>query len=533
MANRGKAEAMMVCLLAASGAALAQNPASAPGSTRASQPPFDIQEYRVLGNSVLGSKDVERAVYPYLGPAKTIADVESARRSLEAAYHDHGFGTVFVDIPEQQVEEGLVRLRVTEGKLRRVEVTGAHYFSGREVRRAVPAATPNTVPNLPTLQREITELNAQTPDRAVVPVLKAGPAPGTVDLALKENDKLPLHGSIELNNQATPDTSSLRALAGLSYDNMFGRLDSLSAQYQLAPQAPGQVGVLATTYSARLNDAGAHLAFLYINSSSDVTTTNVSAAGGSLDVVGKGKVFGTRFIEPLTYTALSTQSFTAGVDWKDFTQVVSGLNTPIKYMNLSLDYSGAWREKWVQWGVDSTVNFGARDLVDREQDFANKRFGASASYLYVRSSGTVGFRLPADFTALLRLGGQYTVDPLVSNEQYTIGGVESARGYLEAEDLGDIGIRATAQLGSPQLTWRAGRVRLDGFVFYDFARASTIDPLPGEPASVELRSVGSGINFTAYDFFTSALTWAYPLVDGPSGTRAHISRILFDVRAAW
>jgi len=533
MANRGRGELITVCLLAASSAVAAQDPNSGPRTVPASQPPFDIAEYRVLGNSVLARKDIERAVYPYLGPTRTIADVEAARRALESAYHEHGFATVFVDIPEQQVDEGIVRLHVMEGKVRRLEVTGARYFSGREIRRALPEAAPNTVPSLPTLQREITQLNAQTPDRTVVPVMKAGPAPGTVDLALRENDKLPLHGSIELNNQATPDTSSLRALAALSYDNMFGRLDSLSVQYQLAPQAPGEVGVLATTYSARLNEAGAHLAFLYINSSSDVTTTNVSAGGGSLAVVGKGKIFGSRFVEPLTYSASSTQSFTAGVDWKDFTQVVAGFNTPIKYLNMSLDYSGAWREKWLQWGVDSTVNFGARDLVDREQEFASKRFGASASYLYVRANGTVGIKLPADFTALLRLGGQYTVDPLVSNEQYAIGGVDSARGYLEAEDLGDIGIRASAQLGSPQLKLLAGRVRLDGFLFYDFARASLIDALPGEPANVELRSVGSGMNLIAFDSFTGALTWAYPLVDGPSGTRAHVSRILFDVRAAW
>ena len=531
MANRGKREVVMVWLLAATGA-MAQTQTPATGAATAN-PRFDIQEYRVLGNSVLPIKDVERAVYPYLGPTRSIADVESARRSLEAAYHDHGFATVFVDIPEQQVDEGIVRLHVTEGKLRRVEVTGARYFSGREIRSAVPEAAVNTVPHLPTLQRQITDLNTQTPDRTVVPVLKAGPAPGTVDLALKANDKLPLHGSLELNNQASPDTASLRAIAALSYDDMFGRLDSLSAQYQFSPQVTGEVGVFATTYSARLNDTGTHWAFLYINSSSNVTTTNVSAGGGSLGVVGKGKVFGTRLLQPLAYTPSTTQSFTAGIDFKDFTEVVAGFNTPIKYLNLSLDYSGAWRAPWFQWGLDTTANFGARDLVNREPQFENKRFGASASYMYLRSSLTFGFKLPKDFTALLRIGGQYSVDPLVSNEQYAIGGVDSARGYLEAEDLGDMGIRASAQFGSPQLKAFAGKLRLDGFLFYDFARVSTIDSLPGELANAELRSLGSGINLVAFDSVTGALIWAYPLADGPAGTHAHEGRVLFYVHAAW
>src|SRR6516165_10101607 len=60
---------------------------------------FDLQELRVLGNSVLTGRDIESTVYPFLGPGKTLKDVESARAALEKVYHDRGYGTVFVDIP--------------------------------------------------------------------------------------------------------------------------------------------------------------------------------------------------------------------------------------------------------------------------------------------------------------------------------------------------------------------------------------------------------------------------------------------------
>src|SRR5262245_35947781 len=78
---------------------------------------FDVFEYRVLGNTVLPTQSVERAVYPHLGEKRTLKDVEEARVALEKAYRDAGFGTVFVDIPEQDVDHGIVRLKVTEGKL--------------------------------------------------------------------------------------------------------------------------------------------------------------------------------------------------------------------------------------------------------------------------------------------------------------------------------------------------------------------------------------------------------------------------------
>ena len=60
---------------------------------------------------------IERAVYPFLGPDRTIDTVKQAADALEKAYKDAGYGAVFVDIPEQEVADGLVRLKVTEGKL--------------------------------------------------------------------------------------------------------------------------------------------------------------------------------------------------------------------------------------------------------------------------------------------------------------------------------------------------------------------------------------------------------------------------------
>src|ERR1700716_1450558 len=95
-------------------------PDTAPATAR-----FDVLEIRVLGNSVLDTRAVEGAVYPFLGSHKSIEDMEAARAALEKLYHDKGYGTVFVDLPEQEVNDGVVRLKVTEGRLNAVRVTGA------------------------------------------------------------------------------------------------------------------------------------------------------------------------------------------------------------------------------------------------------------------------------------------------------------------------------------------------------------------------------------------------------------------------
>ena len=144
----------------------------------------------MLGAAILPAQTVERALYGHLGPQKTIADVEVARQALEASYRAAGYSTVFVDIPEQTVDAGIVRLQVTEGKLDRLRVTGARYFSNRQILAALPALEPGQVPQFPQVQRELATLNRQTPDRAVTPVLRAGRYPGTVDVELQVAGRL-------------------------------------------------------------------------------------------------------------------------------------------------------------------------------------------------------------------------------------------------------------------------------------------------------------------------------------------------------
>src|SRR5215469_3110044 len=91
------------------------------------------------GSHLLPVRDVERAVYPHLGPGRDIEAVKQASDALEKAYKDAGYGTVFVDIPEQTVEDGIVRLKVTEGTLAHVRVRGERYFSGRQILAELPA----------------------------------------------------------------------------------------------------------------------------------------------------------------------------------------------------------------------------------------------------------------------------------------------------------------------------------------------------------------------------------------------------------
>jgi hypothetical protein len=65
---------LLACTLAFTARA-ADTPASEPS---ASSDAFDVWEFRVLGNTTLSDREIESAVYPFLGAAKTLATVEEA-----------------------------------------------------------------------------------------------------------------------------------------------------------------------------------------------------------------------------------------------------------------------------------------------------------------------------------------------------------------------------------------------------------------------------------------------------------------------
>ncbi len=493
---------------------------------------FDILEYRVLGNSLLPNRAVERAVYPFLGPNLDLAAIQHAVASLEKAYKDAGYGTVFVDIPEQRVgDDGVVRLRVTEGRLDSVQVKGARYYAGRQLLAELPALKAGATPNLPALQQQLARVNAQTPDRTVTPVLKAGPEVGTVDIDLDVRDDLPLHGSVEADDQYTANTTPNRVSASLSYDNLWQLNHSLSLQFQTAPADPKDAEVEAATYLLRQEDPAAGMwAFSAIHTDSNVATL------GTLGVLGKGSIYGVRWIDPVVNTQALSQSVTLGVDYKDFLEDIQlsgspGLQTPIKYLNWSALYSGAWRTSDRTVSFSTGVNFGIRDLVNQPEEFDSRRYGALPNYFYVRSSGEVLQGLPGGLAVLARFNGQWSPSPLIDDEQFAMGGLDTVRGYLVAEALGDEAATGTLELHSPEIgrSWGPELHGFYAFVFGDVGLVGLQEPLPEQPRWTHLGSTGLGLRMEGASGLQGAFDYALPLVTGPYTHRGD-PRIDFSVQ---
>lgn len=495
--------------------AIAAQPTSAQETTAQPPPqasaPFDVLEYRVLGNTLLPRVEIEKAVYPFLGAHKTIADVEAARAALERVYRDAGFGTVFVDIPEQQVDSGIVRLRSTEGRIDRVRITGARYFANGEIRAALPALAKGTAPHLPQLQEQLSALNRQTADRSVVPVLRAGRVPGTVDIELKVQDELPVHGGLEVNDRYSADTSKYRASGSLAYSNLFQLGHNLSLQYQTAPEDRDDVASMVGTYVFAVPAwRNTKFAVYAVDSDTDVATL------GTLSVIGKGQIYGLRAIHSLPWLENYFHSVTFGVDYKDFLEDIrlvedDGLVTPVRYVNWSASYDGSLRGERAFTSFTVGANFGIRKVGNDEVEFEQKRFKGSPNYFYVRASLDYLYSLPLQLQLFTRLSGQFTQDPLVTNEQFAIGGVDTVRGYLESTALGDYGGVGTFEL---RQTWLSKLLRMPPgaayvMAFYDAGIVQLLEPLPSQQRTFDLASAGIGLRIEGWHGLSVGFDWAH------------------------
>lgn len=488
-------KSIAIVLLGCWSAAFAQSPP--PPDER-----FEVFEFAVEGNSVLDDEAIERAVYPFLGSAKSVDDIEAARSALERVYHDAGYLTVAVELPEQQIgADRVVTLVVQEGRVERLKISGAEHFLPSRVREAVPSLAAGSVPQFSAVQDELTALGRQSSDRQVTPLLRPGKAPGKVEVELKVDDKSPIHGSVELNNKQSFSTEQGRLESSLRHDNLFQQGHSLGVSWIYSPHAPDQANIWVFSYGVPLRGGD------YLSASVVSSDSNIPAEIGGATVVN-GESVGLRYRKSLPSRSYNLyHGLTVGIDYKanrDALDRDSQTLVPraLHYWTLAGRYDAVIPDDdgRSQTSLDLNLTAGLPPLTERRvscdgfsmDQFACKRAGAEAGFATLRLGGARIQSLPSNWTLDVKGELQIASGPLVPQEQLGAGGRDSVRGYYEYERFGDSGASATVELQTPPLLNSSG-VQLKALAFYDWAQLRVSDPLPLEEARIDLASYGLGV----------------------------------------
>jgi len=496
---------------------------------------FEIRAFELAGNSIFSAEKLRETVAPFTGTGKTSADVEKARDAIEKFYHDAGYPAVLVNIPEQTIKDGIVKLQVIESRIGRVTITGNRYFTMDKIMKDLTSFRPGEILYLPKVQKEIGQLN-RNQDFKVEPVMAPGEEPGTINVELKVEDRLPLHGSVELNNRASHDTKSLRLNTMLRYDNLWQKEHSITIQYQTAPQDTSQVETVSGSYVLPAPwDKDHQLALYGIWSDSD------TAFGEGFRVVGKGNIFGARYVIPLSPYKLYVHNVTLGLDYKSFkeslgftTESGAETHTPVSYLPLSFAYSASLQDEWEgMTQFSGGLNLSFRGLVSDEREFEAKRYKGMANYLYATAGIQRNQKLPRGMGLFIKVDGQVSDQPLIANEQYTAGGMESVRGYMESEAAGDYAVHGTVEFSFPDPFDKLGIgkwFQMSPYLFYDMASLIVKDPLPGQDRSIKLDGAGAGLRGSITKYVEYELDWAVAL-DATDRTPRNDNRVYFKLKS--
>ncbi len=579
---------------------------------------FPIGAYDVTGNTLLPEKTLKTILSKHTGANVTFADVASAVKELQLEYHNRGYDTVSVTIPQQRLTNGVFKLRIFEGRLAEIIVTGNRYYSSNNVMRALPGLKTNMFLNSKLFQAELDRANANQ-DRQIYPTIGPGPDTNTTSLNLRVKDRLPLHAKIEANNQSSPGTPEQRLNSSIAYNNLWQENQSLGLQYSFSEQDfkdGNQWNVydrpLVANYSGfyRLSLAGPESVSDTVASqpgtfgyneatrkfelppASDTPDLTVYASRSTIDsgvVPGDltrlftGPVrtidqqtdhqdltlnegIGFRVSEPLPelfgfrtraqigadYKVFQIQSFETNnfiftehlldTSGNPFTRVfttpspVPATGKTLSYLPLTLRWDASRQD--TRGATDFNIRYNPNVWFSGGKSNVQSMSGSknSSGYWHIVAA-TLGREqtLFGEWKLALRADGQWASEPLISNEQFGVGGIAGVRGYREVEQFGDTGWRLTSELKLPP--YRIGYVGtgtgrpliVRASVFMDYADTYLLDP-HGLPGSTSLWGTGVGGVAARGAHWEAHLLFSYPLLSTAT-SEAYQLRLAFALSA--
>jgi hemolysin activation/secretion protein len=97
-------------------------PERAPVAGEAGGIRFEVKGFEFTGNTLFPAAELLDAVRPFIGPARSLDDLESAADRVSAFYRRHGYLVARAYVPPQQIESGVVRIAVSEGRYGRIDI---------------------------------------------------------------------------------------------------------------------------------------------------------------------------------------------------------------------------------------------------------------------------------------------------------------------------------------------------------------------------------------------------------------------------
>ncbi|MEO0409425.1 MAG: ShlB/FhaC/HecB family hemolysin secretion/activation protein [Cyanobacteria bacterium P01_A01_bin.135] len=480
-------------------------PAAPPPEPTVPQASFPIREIDVRGSTVL-KDEIQTLVQAYLERGQiTFDDLLTLRSEITQLYIENDYVTSGAFLPSNQLlTDGSVTIQVVEGSVETIQVEGNRHLNRGYVRDRLALAT-GTPLNQAELLEALQLLQLDPFISQVNAELTAGATPGQNALLVTVGEPSPFSAGVGSNNYRPVSIGSAEISTNLGYSNLFGIGDRITGSYG---RTDG-LDIFDTGFSVPVNARDGTFSFRFNSSESQIIDDEFE----DLEIESQTRTYGLSYRQPVVRSPQTEFALGLGFDLRRRQTFILD-DIPFSFSvgpeegesNVSvLRFSQDW------------VNRSERRVLAARSQFS---FGLDAFNATVNDSGIDGrfFNWVGQFQwvqqlsernlVITRLSTQLTPDSLLSLEQFSIGGVDTVRGYAQNQLVGDNGVLAGVEFRIP-VTRNPQRLQLTPFIEMGTVWNNST-PDPEDPT---IAGVGLGLRWLVIPSLSARLDYGIPLVD--------------------
>ncbi|MCK1650974.1 ShlB/FhaC/HecB family hemolysin secretion/activation protein [Bradyrhizobium sp. 149] len=450
-------------------------------------PKFRLRKVEFDASKFITPAELEEIAKKYVGKNVDIASLLQLVADINAIYTERGIVTGIATLPDQDAKGGIVRVKLTEGRLQKTTVEGNKQTRTEYILQRVKESE-GEVLDVPKLNRDVIWFN-RTNDVQIKALLQPGTSFGLTDLQFAVIE--PPVDTLQLftDNQGVENTGRWEGGAFYKRHGLFGVDDRLTFY---GVRSDGNLnGNVA--YSIPVNPWGGRAGVSYTEGKIKI----IQGPFVALDVTGRSSQAAVNFSQPIWVTqnwlVLLNAAETEGKTVSRFATVsVTDDHYDKATAGVSVTNSGN--------AYSITVSPAVNYITWQDHVLGNNRtFNTCTGSLFATSAAG-----PANFSTNVLASWQYTQEKLLPGDQiFSIGGPTTVRGYPSNSAAGDSGYYFNAELHYNWSSWLKG---FDTYIFTDWGAVySTF------PGITELGSIGVGFSWTYASFMTFEANYATPL----------------------
>jgi len=479
-----------------------------------------VKAFKIEGATLIDEASLTAIVAPYQNKELTLAEITKAADAITAAYRQNGWLAAYAYIPEQEIKDGILEIRVIEGKIGEITVTGNQSYSENFIQKHLNRIKKDPSPREETIERALLILN-EYPSLNVKAQLRAGRDLGATDIIAEAKDSMPMSGSLSYDNFGSNITSKHRLNAAFNIGNlitsgdylMFRGLTGLD-RLDLDKLSFGRL-----EYLIPIDYNGTRLGVYYTN-----TLYEAGEQYAILNIHGKADMVGIYLTHPIVKKRTQSLDIRFGFDYKDVSDyMLDSLRSEdnIRAFNLGMTYD--FRDNLQGRNIlNLTYYQGVRDLFggSGKNDPNTSRLNADGAFSKFAIDALRAQKLTRYNHLMLRASGQISGDSLFAAEQFYIGGVGTVRGFSPSARSGDSGYAVSAELHLSPIYPDTKIFNQDLgdtiklVLFADHGGVYKNNVQPGENKDDYLTSLGTGMRFYYGRNFSFRLDWAVPRING-------------------